>query len=88
MPLSLEIEESLFALSAEERYALGNRLLDSIDDEIPDSMTPEEILAEAERRDQELESGLVEPISMEELQRRLRQEFPFLSENRTPSKSS
>jgi putative addiction module component (TIGR02574 family) len=82
MPLSLEIEESLFALPAEERCALGNRLLDSVEEAgLPGSMYPDEILAEAIRRDEELESGAVKPISHEELMGNLRRRFPFLSEH-------
>ena len=52
MPLTADIEQSIFALPADERYALADRLLDSVDDELPGCMYPEEILEEANRRDE------------------------------------
>jgi hypothetical protein len=58
-----EIEKVALSLKDEERACLAETLLGSLDDsfEIPD--------AEADRRDQEMDSGEVAPISQEEFVR-------------------
>jgi hypothetical protein len=80
-----DILEELPKLTDHERLLLRDRLDDLADsiegDELPGSMDPNEILAEAIKRDQELESGAVKPISHEELIGNLRRRFPFLSEH-------
>ena len=53
-------------LPKKSRQRLGNELLDSTLDEPPGGMSPEEILAEALRRDEEIESGKVKALSEEE----------------------
>jgi hypothetical protein len=80
-----EILEELPKLSEHDRLLVRDRLADLADsmedDELPGSMYPEEILAEAIRREEELESGAVKPISHEELIGNLRRRFPYLSEH-------
>ena len=64
-----QIETEAMHLSADERAALAQRLLLSLD-----SPTPEEIeedwLVEARRRAQELDDGLVQPVSADEVRRK------------------
>jgi hypothetical protein len=56
------------------RQRLGNELLDSTLDEPPGAMTDEEILAEAIRRDDEMESGKVKPITHKDMMRWIKQQ--------------
>jgi len=46
---------------------LGNELLDSVMDEPPGAMTGDEILAEALRRDEEIESGKVKALTHKDM---------------------
>jgi putative addiction module component (TIGR02574 family) len=63
MPLTAEFEETALSFTSQDRAALAMRLMDSLSDE---AWEPEDILAEAKRRDEEIESGKVRPLSYEE----------------------
>lgn len=66
-----EIETAIRRLSDKERLALTESLLTSLP---PPSLAtePEDILAEANRRDDELEAGRVQPLSEKEFWERVR----------------
>lgn len=55
-----EIVHAALGLEKSERAAIAMVMLDSLPD---DAMEPEDILAEALRRDAEMESGLVNPLT-------------------------
>lgn len=57
-----EIEAAALQLSEQDRLRLASTLLGSVPHPLSGS-TPEEILAEANRRDAEIESGQVKPLS-------------------------
>ena len=59
-----EIEAAILGLSEQDRLHLADKNLRSLP-EPPEAMVSEEILAEAIRRDQELESGVLEPLTEE-----------------------
>ena len=61
-----EIERHALALSEPERASLAASLLQTLDSPIPD--IPDE---EVDRRDAELDSGKVKPLSHEEFARRV-----------------
>lgn len=64
-----EIVNAAMDLGRSERAAIAMMMLDSLPaDEAED---PEDILAEALRRDAEIEMGLVKPLTHEELMARL-----------------
>ena len=69
MPTIAEVRSLAMKLPKKSRQRLGNELLDSTLDEPPGGMSAEDILAEAERRDEEMESGKVKPITHEEMMR-------------------
>ena len=68
---------ALEALSAADRYVLGHRLLDGLDEPEED---PAEVKAawkaELQRRIEEIQSGKVVGIPMEEVFRRSREKYP------------
>lgn len=66
MPTIAEVRSLAMKLPKKSRQRLGNELLDSVMDEPPGAMTGDEILAEAMRRDEEIESGKVKALSEEE----------------------
>jgi len=57
-----EIEAAALRLSDKERLQLAGKLLGSVPPPLSAS-SPDEILAEARRRDVEIESGQVKPLS-------------------------
>jgi putative addiction module component (TIGR02574 family) len=57
-----DIEGAALRLPDKERFQLADKLLGSLPPP-PDASEPDEILAEALRRDAELESGQVKPLS-------------------------
>ena len=59
-----EIVHAAMGLGRSERTAIAMMMLDSLPD---DTEEPEDILAEALRRDAEMEAGLVKPLSYDEL---------------------
>ena len=59
-----EIEAAALRLPDNERFHLADRLLESLPPP-PRASDPDEILAETVRRDAELESGAVQPLSEE-----------------------
>lgn len=59
-----EIVHAAMGLGRSERTAIAMMMLDSLPD---DAEEPEDILAEALRRDAEMEAGLVKPLSYDEL---------------------
>jgi putative addiction module component (TIGR02574 family) len=59
-----EIEAAILDLPEQDRLHLADKILRSLP-KPPGAMESEEILAEAIRRDQELESGVVEPLTEE-----------------------
>jgi putative addiction module component (TIGR02574 family) len=65
-----DIKKAVLALPARQRAALAETLLGSLLPP-PEECSGAEELAEAERRDQEIESGLVRPLNEEEFQRQL-----------------
>ena len=58
-----EIVHAAMGLGSSERTAIAMMMLDSLPD---DAEEPEDILAEALRRDVEIEAGLVKPLSYED----------------------
>ncbi len=64
-----QIEEQALKLSEEERAALAQKLLLSIDTPSQDEIE-NDWLAEAYRRARELDEGLVHPIPAEEVRRK------------------
>lgn len=65
-----EIVHAAMGLGKSERTAIAMMMLDSLPD---DAEEPEDILAEALRRDAEMETGLVKPLSYEEFMARIQQ---------------
>lgn len=65
-----EIQALAFDLSKSEQLRLADHLLSHAADD--DAMEPEDILAEAIRRDEEIESGQVQELSSDEFWARLR----------------
>lgn len=63
-----EIVHAAMGLGKSERTAIAMMMLDSLPD---DAEEPEDILAEALRRDAEMEAGLVTPLSYEEFMARV-----------------
>ncbi len=63
MPNVEELESAVLSLDQPQRERLLASLLDSLP---PTAMTEEQIFAEAVRRDQELMSGAVQPMTEEE----------------------
>ena len=70
MSAILEIEKTLLALPVEQRAALAEALLSSLPPAGEEWSDAAEI-AEAERRDKEIESGRVQPLSEEEFGQRI-----------------
>ena len=60
MPNVEELESAVLSLDQRQRERLVTSLLDSLP---PSAMTEEQILAEAVRRDRELTSGAVQPMT-------------------------
>ncbi len=70
MPGIAEIEKAVLALPLEQRVLLAESLLNSLPtgrEELSDAAE----LAEAERRDREIETGQVQPLSEAEFLRRI-----------------
>ena len=65
-----EIEKTVLALPLEQRVLLAESLLDSLPP-IGEDWSEAEELAEAERREREIESGQVQPIDEAEFWRRV-----------------
>lgn len=59
-----EIQSMALGLPKADQLRLADNLLRYIEND--ESMTPDEILAEVMRRDQEMEDGIVQPLSVEE----------------------
>jgi len=59
-----EIEAAILGLSEQDRLHLADKILRSLP-RPPGAMGSEEILAEVIRRDEELESGMLKPLSEE-----------------------
>jgi hypothetical protein len=57
-----EIEATILQLSERDRLHLAEKILGSLSG-LSGAMESEEILAEASRRDAELESGAIEPLT-------------------------
>jgi putative addiction module component (TIGR02574 family) len=66
-----EILEQAMALPENERGALAESLIESLEPEDADDIDPE-LMAEWERRIDEVDSGLVKPIPVEESLARVR----------------
>ncbi len=65
MQINLEqVEAAALSLPPEGRARLAERLLASLDD---DSELTAEWIAEAQRRDEEIQTGLVVPVSAEDV---------------------
>ena len=62
MPAIHEIEKTVLALPVEQRVLLAESLLGSLPP-VGDDMSEAEELAEAERRDREIESGQVQSLN-------------------------
>lgn len=64
-----EITNQALALPLREREALARQLWDSVNEEASPELTAEEqaLLDEADRRDDELERGVVKPMSYDEV---------------------
>jgi len=65
-----QLAREALALSAEARAELAHRLIESLDD-APDKDVEAASLAEAARRGEEIDRGVVEPITADELFRRV-----------------
>jgi putative addiction module component (TIGR02574 family) len=65
-----EIEKAALQLPLGQRVLLAQTLLDSLP-QVSEDVSEEAELAEAERRERELEAGQVQPISEAELWRRV-----------------
>lgn len=65
-----QLAREALALSAEARAELAHRLIESLDD-VPDKDVEAASLAEAVRRGEEIDRGIVEPITADELFRRV-----------------
>ena len=59
-----EFEAAILGLSEQDRLHLADKILRSLP-KPPGAMASEETLAEAIRRDQALESGVIEPLTEE-----------------------
>ena len=70
MPGMAEIEKTVLALPVDQRALLAEALLDSLPP-VAEDWTEAEELAEAERRDHEIESGAVKPLNEAEFWRRV-----------------
>jgi putative addiction module component (TIGR02574 family) len=66
-----KLEKEALQLPADERAALAQKLLLSLDD-LPPAEHAELWLAEAHRRARQLDSGEVEPVPAEEVRRKAR----------------
>ncbi len=66
-----QIEDEALHLSEEERAALAQKLLLSLDAPTMDEIE-EDWLMEARRRARELDEGIVQPISAEEVRKKAR----------------
>ncbi len=65
-----QFEKTLLALPVNQRVALAESLLDSLPS-VGEIWSDAEELAEAERREREIESGLVQPIPEAEFWKRI-----------------
>ncbi|MGH6930560.1 MAG: addiction module protein [Dongiaceae bacterium] len=65
------LEKEALRLSAEDRAALAQKLILSLDD-IPAKERDETWLKEAERRARQLDRGEVQPVAAEEVRRKAR----------------
>lgn len=59
-----EIQTLAFDLPKADQLRLADQLLNHAEDD--EAMSPEDILAEAMRRDQEMQDGLVKPLTVDE----------------------
>ena len=66
-----EVEIAALQLSEKDRWHLASRILGSLPPP-PDAHGPDLILAEAQRRDAELENGTTKPLSESEFWRGVR----------------
>lgn len=73
MSVIAEAEQIALSLSEPERAKLATKLLDSLN---PALVIDDEGLAEAIRRDREMDEDPTIGISLEELDRRIRKQFP------------
>ncbi|MFZ4702637.1 MAG: addiction module protein [Candidatus Methylumidiphilus sp.] len=64
------IEQEALNLPIEDRARLAERLLSSLDD-LTEAEAEKLWLMEAQRRADEIDQGLVEPVSAEEMERRI-----------------
>jgi putative addiction module component (TIGR02574 family) len=65
-----EIQQKILALPLEQRVFLAESLLGSLHP-VGDEMTEAEEIAEVERRDAEINSGRVKPLSSDEFWRKI-----------------
>jgi putative addiction module component (TIGR02574 family) len=65
-----ELEKAVLALPIRQRALLAEALLQSLPPNMDDTTEAEEI-AEVERRDHEIETGKVQPVTQEEFFRRV-----------------
>jgi putative addiction module component (TIGR02574 family) len=65
-----EIEKTVLALPVAQRALLAESLLNSLPP-LPEDWSEAEEMEEVERREREIESGKVQPLSEEELLRRV-----------------
>ena len=72
--LLVELREKALELSLEERHALVDDLIESLENE-PPSKVEEAWMKEIEKRDRENQEGIVEPISHDQLFKELHQEL-------------
>jgi putative addiction module component (TIGR02574 family) len=72
MATQTEILSQALALSAEERAALADSLLESLDTDV-DEDAPEQWRIETRKRMAELDSGSVETVAWDDVRARLRQ---------------
>lgn len=71
-----DVEKLAFSLSENERAKLADSLIASL----PEDFIDDEEIEEAMRRDREMDENPLIGISLEELDRRIRQQFPGLPE--------
>jgi len=75
-PQASEVLEKALALSAEERGALIDHLIESLDDAPPEEGVEAAWDAEIKRRVDEIRSGKVKTIPGDQVLRELAEEFP------------
>ena len=75
MPLTAEFEQAALSLPSQERARLVLRLMDSLPE---DFMTAQDIQALAAAREDEIESGRVQPLTHDQVVASLKRSFKYL----------